>query len=240
MVRRILLFTFAVSLMTNFVVLTVTAADPASASYRLDESGIGNGNMLQASSTSYRAYDNAGDIGIGFSQSSGYRVLSGALTGHDPTLAFSVNTSTANFGLFTPAQASTATATFSVKNYTSYGYVVQIEGDPPTNDGYSLKNMDVTGPSQNGVEQFGVNLVANTAPVSFGANPDNGSFGFGSVLPDYATANSYRYINGEIIAKADKESGETLYTISYLINVAALTPGGTYRTSQTLIVTGTY
>jgi hypothetical protein len=94
--------------------------------------------------------------------------------------------------------------------------------------------------SQTGVEQFGVNLVANTLPVSVGANPNNGQFGFGEAATNYNTSNSYRYVSGEAIAKAPKSSGLTTYTLSYLVNVDSLTPGGQYTSNQTLVVTGTY
>jgi hypothetical protein len=77
--------------------------------------------------------------------------------------------------------------TFSVLNYTSYGYVVQIFGDPPTNGTHTIVPMSTTGASQISEEQFGINLVANTVPSSIGANPDNGQFGFGSVESNYNT-----------------------------------------------------
>lgn len=146
----------------------------------------------------------------------------------------------ANLGSFSATSATTATTTFSVSNYTSYGYVVQIFGDPPTNGTHSINGMGTTGASEVGTDQFGINLVANTAPKSFGANPDQGQFGFGTASANYNTSNQFRYVNGETIASAPKSSGVTTYTISYLVNVAPLTPGGNYTTHQTLVVTGTY
>jgi hypothetical protein len=155
-----------------------------------------------------------------------------------------MNSSTANFGAFSPTIPSTGVATFTITNYTSYGYVVQIAGNPPTHSNNQIDAMGVTASSQPGSEQFGINLVANTSPISYGANPDNGTapnnFGYGAAAPNYSTPNQFRYVQGETIAQAPKSSGKTNYTISYLINVAALTPGGTYATNQTLIVTGTY
>jgi hypothetical protein len=148
--------------------------------------------------------------------------------------------SLANFGTLTATQARTAVATFSVINYTTYGYVVQIFGDPPTFDSHTIDAMSTLGTSSPGTEQFGINLVANTSPSSFGSNPDNGQFGFGSVASNYSVANEFYYQNGDVIAQASKDSGLTHYTISYLVNVESLTPGGTYAANQTLVVTGTY
>jgi len=55
-----------------------------------------------------------------------------------------------------------------------------------------------------------------------------------------ATTNEYRYVSGETIAFAPKDSGKTTYTMSYIINVNSFTPPGQYTTDQTLVVTGTY
>lgn len=216
-------------------------ADPLqSPNYRFDESSIGAGGLIQSSSANYQAGDSTGDLATGTSASANFQVQSGPKTTNDPALSFSVNSSGINFGSFSAGNATVTTATFSVSNYTSYGYVVQIVGTAPTNGTHTLPAMTTTGPSQAGTEQFGINLVANTLPVSVGTNPDNGQFGFGAAALSYGTSNQYRYVNGETIASAPKSSGVTNYTISYLVNVAGLTPGGQYTSDQTLIVTGTY
>lgn len=217
---------------------------PSSPNYRFDETSIGTTNNLQSSSTNYHDQTGAGDTAVGSSSSANFQTQAGSNTSPDPNLTFTVNSGGANFGTFSPATTSTATATFSVVNYTSYGYVVQIAGNPPTYGSHQIDAMSTTTTSQTGVEQFGINLVANTSPVSFGANPDNGTapndFGYGQAAPNYATSNQFRYVPGEAIAQAPKSSGKTDYTISYIVNVTNLTPGGTYNSNQTLIVTGTY
>lgn len=216
------------------------ALDPKSSNFQFDETSIGTGGLYGASSTNYQANSSTGDIAIGNSGSGNFQVDSGTKTQRDPTLSFSVNSGAIQFGQLTPTQTLTGTSTFSVSNYTSYGYVVQVAGPTPSTGIYSIDNMDVAATPQTGIEQFGINLVANTAPVSFGSNPDNGQFGYGSVMPDYATANKFRYVDGEIIAQSPKSSGVTNYTISYIINVSPLTAGGQYNSNQVLIVTGTY
>lgn len=216
------------------------AAALESSNYRIDESAISTGNLLQSSSTNYRALDGINDLAVGTSTSSSYQVQAGSKTDPYPWLSFMILSNNANFGTFSPSAASTATASFSVVNYTSFGYVVQIEGLPPSNGVHSLSTMNVES-SQTGIEQFGMNLVANTDPVNpLGANPDNGQFGYGTVAPNYATTNKYTYSNGAIIAQAPRSSGVTTYTISYVINVQPLTPGGQYQAGQSLVVTGTY
>lgn len=223
-----------------FIVHTALAVDPKSSNYQFDESSIGTGGLYGANSANFQANSSTGDVNVGNSASNNLQVDSGTKTQHDPTLSFSVNAGAINFGQLSPTQTYTASSSFSVSNYTSYGYVVQLTGPTLTTGSHSIAPMDVVATPQLGVEQFGINLVANTAPVSFGANPDNGQFGYGSIMPNYATANKFYYQSGDVIAQAAKSSGVTTYTISYVVNVGPLTAGGTYTTNQTLIVTGTY
>jgi hypothetical protein len=211
-----------------------------SSHYRFDESVIGAGGLVQSSSANYTARNTTGDLAVGATASSNYQVATGATTTNDPNLSFAINTPTLNFGNFTASGPTMTTASFSVSNYTSYGYIVQMVGTSPSNGSHTIPAMTTTAASQTGVEQFGINLVANTAPSSIGANPDNGQFGFGTAAPNYGTSNKYRFVSGETLATAPKSSGVTNYTISYLTNVAGLTPGGQYASNQTLIVTGTY
>jgi hypothetical protein len=218
----------------------VHAESLQSSNYRFDESVLGAGGLVQSASPNYQASNSTGDVGIGNSASTNYQVEAGSKTTNDPTLSFAVDDADVSFGSFTPSSASVTTASFSVSNYTSYGYVVQIVGNPPSNGAHTLTAMATTNPSQSGIEQFGINLVANTLPVSVGANPNNGQFGQGIAAPNYGISNKYRYVSGETIASAPKSSGVTIYTLSYLVNVASLTPGGQYTSNQTIIVTGTY
>lgn len=242
--RRVVAYGFAL-LATLFVGAPLAASlAPTSPNYRLDESSVGLTNSGESSSTNFRDQSNTGGAAVGPTASDNFQSETGANTSPDPNLTFTLNSSAANFGSFSPTTAATATASFSIINYTSYGYVVQIAGSPPTYANNEIDPMDASAPSQPGTEQFGINLVANTSPVSFGANPNNGTspnnFGFGQAAPNYANPNQFRYVPGETIAQAAKSSGKTDYTISYLVNVANLTPGGTYGSDQVLIVTGTY
>jgi hypothetical protein len=94
-----------------------------------------------------------------------------------------------------------------------------------------------------GTEQFGINLVANTAPTTFGANPSqapDASFSFGQAAAGYDTPNYFKYVTGDTIAYSNKSSGETDYTISYLFNVSNATPGGQYTLHHVLVATSTF
>ena len=234
----------AIGVLSAFTFLLLLADQQAMAlqsnNYRFDETSVGTSSLIDSSSNSFQVRTGAGDLGVGNAASSNYQIEAGSQTDPDPVLSFSIDDANADFGSFSATSSTVSTSTFSVTNYTSYGYVVQVEGSAPTNGSHVIDAMATTGASQVGVNQFGLNLVANTLPSSVGANPDNGDFGFGEADANYNTTNQYRFVSGEIIARAPKSSGKTVYTISYLVNVEPLTPGGQYRSDQTLIVTGTY
>jgi hypothetical protein len=213
-------------------------AEPfASTNYRIDESSIGNGSDVNSASTSYTSDGAIGETAVGESASTSFQTQSGYVTTSDPALTFSVNTSTINFGALSTSSAATATSTFSVINYTSYGYVVQTLGAPPSTGGYTLAGLGSAQASQTGTEQFGINLKLNSSPTTLGANPVGG---FGVAAGGYDSANNYKYVVGDIIASAPKTSGQTDFTISYIVNASTTTAGGTYSGAQVLVCTGTY
>lgn len=216
-----------------------------STNYKLTESTIGSGGLVNSSSPNYQSNEAIGDTAIGNSSSSNFQINSGNKTTPDPALSFGVTSAIASFGNFDASTTSTATATFAVSDYTSFGYAVQIVGDPPSYAGHTITPMGTDadgGPAspQVGTDQFGINLVANTIPTNLGANPDQGQFGAGVAAANYNTANKYRYVSGETIATAPKSSGVTNFTISYIVNVGHLDPGGQYSSAQSVICTGTF
>lgn len=219
---------------------TTYAETLTSNNYQFDESSIGTSGLLNSGSANFGITEATGDIGVGESSSNNYQIQAGSKTDPSPVLAFAISSAAPNFGVLSASTPSLTTASFSVMNYTSYGYTVQIIGSPPTNSGKSIAPMSTRGPSQIGTEQFGLNLVANTSPSSIGANPDNGQFGYGSITTNYATPNQYYFASGDTIAQSPKSSGITNYTITYLVNVAGLTQGGQYKSDQTLVVLATF
>jgi len=239
---KLLLGSLVIALCIAGCLASVTFADPLKSShYQFQETTLGGIGTTDTHSTSYQTAGTGGILGLGSSADADFQIEAGGTTTADPALAFAVTNGNVSFSNFSPSTPTTATSSFQVSNYTSYGYVVQIFGSPPSSiGGHTLAAMASAATSQTGIEQFGINLVANTSPVSFGANPDPGQFGVGNAEPNYATTGSYRYVSGDLIAYAPKSSGVATYTISYLINVSSLTPGGKYSGGQTIICTGTY
>ncbi len=233
-----------VILMTTIVIATgpQMAGAIGSNSYQIKEDVL-DGTGGSSSSAGYRATDTAGDNAAnGGAAGTMYSSQSGPQTASEPTLAFSVDSSSVSLGSLSTSLTRTGTAVFSVLNYTSYGYIVQVIGNPPNNGAYTLNAMASAAGSTTNTEQFGINLVANTSPL-LGADPlqvAGASFGFGSATSGYNTPNVFKYVSGDTIAQATKSSGKTTYTVTFIANIANSTPGGSYSGNQTLIVTGTY
>lgn len=229
----------AASIASIFVMVAATSA-LSSTNFQFNETSLGGIGTADTQSAGYKALTSGGIIGFGTTVGTGFQTQVGNETTSDPTLSFAVASSSIAFPTFSPTIASTNTSTFAVSNYTSYGYIVQVLGTPPTNGAHTIDAMAATGPSTAGAEQFGINLVANTSPVSFGTNPDQGQFGFGTASANYGTSNNFRYVSGETVALAPKTSGVTVFTMSYLVNVSSITPGGQYSAYQTILCTATF
>lgn len=244
----VLLAVFAAS--GCLVVGNASADSSNSAHYQFIDSEVGGGGLGTSSSPNYQSIlstaDNVVSSGSSDPSSTNYTVAGGSQTPHDPTLSIAITNGAATFNSeFSTTSTATATAQFSVEDYTSYGYVVQIVGKTPSNGTHSIPAMSngSSGPttSSQGTEQFGINLVQNTTP-SVGSAPDYGQFGLASAKPEpnYNTANNFYYSDGDSIASSPKSSGQITYTISYMVNVGQLTPGGVYSSNQSVICTGTF
>lgn len=228
------------------------------------ETQVGGAGDFNSSSSSYRFQPGIGDGGstlgeitVGDSASANYQSRAGFNTTGQPALTVVVNTGSVNLGTLTSGTSNTATATFSVINYTSYGYVVTMAGTAPANSGTPLTSLSTDTAPNSSVEQFGINLRANTSPATVGADPVQTptgppTFGYGEagdtnsggttygVNRPYTVANSYRYAPGEVIASAPKSSGQTDYTVSFMASISPTTRGGHYSSNMEIIVTGTY
>ena len=229
----------------------VTGEQSCSSNYAVGQIFFGSGGSLDTTcSTTYCAKQSVGEITVGnTSDGSKYQAQAGFNVDRQPSLTFIVNTASVNMGVLSSTTTATGTASFSVKSYLSSGYSVITESQPPQNGSYTMKALSAPTASSAGTEQFGINLVANTtggscnAPANFGANPlqvPSTSFSYGVAASGYNTCGLFQYIPGSIIASSSESSGETDYTISYIMNISPVTPGGQYSMNQILVATPTF
>ena len=119
---------------------------------------------------------------------------------------------------------------------------MQIAGSSPKYSNHALSTMSTAAASQAGTEQFGINFVANTSPLIGAAVtqvPDS-TFSYGTVEPGYNTTNQFKYVDGDIVARSNTESGETDYTLSMILNISQVTPAGRYEGNMYAVVVATF
>lgn len=226
----------------------VTGQQSCSSSYGVGSTFFGSGGSLDSTcSTAYCAKQALGETGAGLTSSSSYQAYAGFNVDRQPSLQFIVTSASVNLGVLSDTSTATGTATFSVEAYLAGGYSVISASQPPKYATYTLHALASPTASAVGTEQFGINLVSNTtacgAPVNFGANPvqvPSSAYSYGQVAPGYNSCGLFQYIPNSIIAQSSKSSGVTDYTISYMANITALTPGGVYTMNDELVAVPTY
>lgn len=217
-----------------------------SSGYSTDQTFFGSGGELNACSsggTGYCSKQTAGELGIGNTKGTAYQAYAGFNTTDVPFLEFVVTAANIDLGVLSPSTTATANGTFSVRAWQAGGYTVTTASVPPKNGTYTLNALATPTASATGSEQFGINLVANTSPTTFGAGPQqlpNSTFSFGLAEPGYNTTNLYKYVKDDIIARANTSTSVTTYTVSYIFNIKPSTAGGTYKFNHILVATGTY
>ena len=247
---------FVVGLVLAFPVLV--AAQSSSPSYRLEESYFGTGGEVDASSPNFRSQQSTGSLGVGQTSSNNFDAVSGFTTPSEPFLEMVVSGADIDFGTFSPSVTSFSDAvggecacTFYVRSYLSSDYSIVTASQSLTSengDTIEPKASQGAPSSDEDVEEFGINLVANTVPGAMGANPENvpdNTFANGQAATGYEVANQYKYANGDIIAVANaiqgnQGVGRTNFTISYIAKSSNITEAGQYTMQHVLVVVPTF
>lgn len=223
----------------------VAFAQYTTPNYQIDEIFIGQGGELDACSGNYCADQSLGGTS-GNVSSPNYILEGGFGTPGEPSISMVVSNTTIDLGVLNTSSTAAASANFEVSSYLTSGYIVRVHGNPPQNISppatYTLTALNSPTQSDPGNEQFGINLVANTNP-GIGANPTqypDQTFSYGEPEVGYDQEDYFKYVNGDVIAKSEVETGQTHYTMSIMANIATPTPGGQYRTVLVLQVIATF
>ena len=231
-------------LLLGIAVLAVFSSIPAlalssnSQNYQIVEQEFGAGSSLESCSGQYCARTSIGDLAVGSATSQTSTAEFGSITPSEPSLEVIVDPGVSSLGELTTETTAHKTMVVRVRSYLSNGYYMQISGEPPRFNGHTLATPSSPTASTPGVEQFAINLVANTVP-GVGANPvqvPSSEFSFGELEPAYATANLFKYTNGEVVARSTTESGRTDYTVSMIVNISSATPAGNYNGDFSAVV----
>lgn len=216
----------------------VQAVTSTSPNYQMTESQFGSSTAEESCAGDICARATIGDPAAGVSKAPTSTASFGTVTPDEPTLQVIVAAGESHLGYLETNQTATTTSTVKVRSYLSNGYMLQIIGSPPKIGNYTMKSPAVPTASTPGKEQFGINLAANTTP-NIGASPvqvPSDQTSFGTVEPAYRTPNLFKFNSGDVVARSDKESGQTDYTISMIINVSNSTPAGHYSSDFSAVV----
>lgn len=214
----------------------------SSPNYSVDEVNFGSGGELNACSTNYCSKQSAGELTVGNTKSTNYQAQAGFNTDRQQLLEVAVNGGPIDLGTLDPMTTHSGSTTFSVRTYEASGYSVVVSGTSLHTASHTLSPLASPTASQVGTEQFGINLRKNSTP-NIGSDvqqvPDS-SFSFGQPSANYAIADKFMYVNGDVIASSAQSSGQTVYTMSVIANVSTGTPAGIYTGSLSVIVTPTF
>lgn len=185
-----------------------------------------------------------GDTVDGQASSADYRAQFGSDPTDKPLLEVIVTGGISDLGKLSPSTTATATDDIKIRSYLSSGYSLLISGAPPSQGVHNLKTMNSGCPctSQPGAEQFGINLAANSSP-NIGSDPvqvPSSAFSHGYAASNYNQHELFYYANGDTIAKSDTQTGETDYTLSMILNISTVTPGGQYTGTYAAVVVPNY
>lgn len=118
------------------------------------------------------------------------------------------------------------------------GYVITVNGSPPSSGNRIINALSVPTSSTTGVRQFGINLTTNTTP-NVGADPDGAST-VAVAAPEYSQPNLFLFRNGDIVASSPDVTSNRRFTVSYIINAPDNLPAGVYSTTMTFICSGRF
>ncbi len=141
------------------------------------------------------------------------------------------------FGNLTPLATSSSASQMLVATNALNGYSIQVNGSSMTSGNNVIPPLSTASVARPGVDQFGLNLVANSQPA-IGGNAQGP--GTGSPLLPYAQPNTFKYTSGDLVASSGQASDLREYTISYIIDINSSQPPGYYATTLTYIGMGNF
>lgn len=159
----------------------------------------------------------------------------------DPTLTFTVDSTTCNLGTLTATTTGFCSHTMTAASNATSGYAISYIASAtltsPASDSIT-ENGGTAVANSIGNEQFGLNLVANTTPT-VGAAPSGDAGGVPAA--NYNTADSFAFnTSGATVATATAPTTNTVFTVSYIANITSATEAGLYTKTQTYNITATY
>lgn len=118
------------------------------------------------------------------------------------------------------------------------GFVITANGDLPAAGTATIAGLTAPTLSQTGIDQFGINLVANTYP-EVGVNPE-GTWANAEPTSGYDIPDLYKFVSGDVVASSTSVSLMKKFTVSYILNANKDLRAGVYTTTITFIASGRF
>jgi len=143
-----------------------------------------------------------------------------------------------DMGTLGPQSTLTAQSQMAVGTNASGGFTITANGPPMAAGTHVVDSPLTPTASEQGTNQFGINLVANTAPA-IGNDPEGASTN-AVVSPGYGVPNEYKFSSGDVVAYAPNVSLIKKFTVSYIVNSSKDLGPGVYSTTITYIGSGRF
>lgn len=141
-------------------------------------------------------------------------------------------------GELTPNATLTAQSQMAVGTNATAGFSITANGGSLSAGTNVIDALPTPTQSQRGKNQFGINLVANNAPV-VGSDPE-GIWANAVPSASYSQPNRYKFVSGDEVAYSPNVSLMKKFTVSYIVNSSASLPPGVYTTTITFIASGRF
>jgi hypothetical protein len=143
-----------------------------------------------------------------------------------------------DLGVLDSESTLTAQSQMAVGTNATGGFTIMVLGAPMSAGTNVIDSPTEPTPSTPGLDQFGINLVANDSP-NIGINPE-GEWANAVPTAEYSTPNMFKFEPGTILAYSPNVSLMKKFTVSYIVNSSDDLNPGVYTTTLTYVATGRF
>jgi len=241
-IAAILIVTISMYVASIPIISDTSSAETSSTNYVIWADVISSGGSEDDESANYGLQDTIGEslIWSATNTSATYGIKAGFRELYsDRFITLSLGSATVDLGTITAATTGTGSHTITIDATVANGFSMTVSGATLSSGGNTIDAIGTTAAASTpGTEQFGLNLVDNSAPA-IGADP-GGTAPIGSAVDQYAIANSFAFTSGNTVASSTADINPTIFTVSYIANVGAATPAGDYETTVTYAATANF
>lgn len=163
------------------------------------------------------------------------------MTPDRPSLDVIVEPGVSNLGTLSTEATGAKTLVVKIRSYlrrlrtTNQGHPAQIRQSYAKDLEYPVASIPVPSSSASTLPVI-PRLISGLTPFRCQMKPRV----LGTVAANYNQPNKFMYINGDTVASSSRESGETDFTITMIVNVANNTPAGNYVGDYSAVVIPIY